>query len=199
MTLMSGIGGGAVEDWRYQEASCEVGPCPGCVKTPKGRTQRGILFYRRRRFHAGLPTQARTWRRRRTAFYVFCLPQRFDTAKTRRRPRLLPQIAAQQWSRAHVHLIPGALWDGLCSCFQMNWSRRLPQRADGLSPLSKTGMDKLYWNPSTHCHCCTTGIQSSSTASGDRCAERPRTWRLFRGGDGHKLPVGHWRATFAHG
>jgi hypothetical protein len=50
---------------------------PGFVKTLKGRSRRGILFYRRR-----LPMQARTWRRRRTAFYVFCPLQRFDTAKT---------------------------------------------------------------------------------------------------------------------
>jgi hypothetical protein len=47
------------------------------------------LFYRRRGFQAGLPTQARAWRRRRTAFYVFCPLQRFDTAKTLSQHRTL--------------------------------------------------------------------------------------------------------------
>src|SRR5262245_64269069 len=44
---------------------------PGRVKTPKGRSRRGIVFYRRRGFRVVLPLLARTlgWKRR--PFYVF--------------------------------------------------------------------------------------------------------------------------------
>src|SRR5262245_33232050 len=55
---------------------------PGRVKTPKGRSRRGIVFYRRRSFRVVLPLLARTlgWKRR--PFYVFFTHQHFDTAKT---------------------------------------------------------------------------------------------------------------------
>jgi hypothetical protein len=42
--------------------------------------------------------------RRRTAFYAFFPPRRFDTAKTRRRPRPSAPIAMQQWLQSCLRL-----------------------------------------------------------------------------------------------
>src|SRR5262249_52087974 len=55
---------------------------PGSVKTPKGRSRRGILFYRRRSLQTGLPSHTRTWRPKKNGVLRVLPAPVFDTAKT---------------------------------------------------------------------------------------------------------------------
>jgi len=56
---------------------------PGRVKTAKGRSRRGMMFYQRRGFLVVLRLHARTLGWKRKSFHAFVAPQRFDRAKTR--------------------------------------------------------------------------------------------------------------------
>jgi hypothetical protein len=58
---------------------------PGCVKTPKGRVQRGIEFPGPIEFQQSWEHSPRHSRSRRRSFYVLRAPGRFYTAKTLRR------------------------------------------------------------------------------------------------------------------
>src|ERR1700737_445542 len=61
---------------------------PGRVKTPKGRTQRGIVFYWPQFLEPSCPRPLDIggWRRR--SFYVCCVLKRFNTTKTQSGPSL---------------------------------------------------------------------------------------------------------------
>src|SRR5215471_142238 len=58
---------------------------PGCVKTPKGRSRRGIVFYRRRGFRVVLQPLATTLVLEKKVILCVQHALRFDTPKTLKR------------------------------------------------------------------------------------------------------------------
>jgi len=69
---------------------------PGCVKTPKGRRRRGILFHRPPQFPSGFANSGEDMAPNKNGVLRVLPAQRFDTAKTHTGHRALWRIAMQQ-------------------------------------------------------------------------------------------------------